>query len=158
MCEIAVSCGPLDTLRLVAGEWMGRLRRWWPFRGATAEAAPTTVSPRLATSALLLDVASADGALSLEERRYIEGILCREFGLGGVQAERLLRSAESARRKTPDQRPFTNEILERLSARQRALFSAILQGLAQVEGEPTPEQEYAVRKISSLLRLEADHV
>lgn len=158
MCEIAVSCGLLDTLRLVAGEWMGRLRRWRPFRGATTEAARTPASPRLATSALLLDVASADGGLSMEERRYIEAILCREFGLGGVEAERLLRSAESARRDAPDPRPFTNEILERLSGRQRALFSTIIHGLAQVEGGPTPEQEYAVRRISSLLRLEADHV
>lgn len=156
MCEIVVSCGPLDTLRLVAGEWVGRLGRCWPLQGATAEAARTSVSPRLATSALLLDVASADGALSLEERRYIESILRREFGLGGVQAERLLRSADSARRSAPDPRLFTNEILERLSGRQRALFSAIIQELAQVEGGPTPEQEYTVRKITSLLRLEAD--
>lgn len=158
MCEMAVSGGPLDTLRLVAGEWTGRLRRWWPFQGATAEAAGISVNPRLATSALLLDVASADGALSLEERRYIETILRREFGLGGVQAKRLLRSADAARRSAPDQRRFTNEILERLSGRQRALLAAIIQGLAQVEGGPTPEQDYALRRISSLLRLEADRV
>lgn len=158
MCEIAVSRGPLDALRLVAGEWIGKLRRWWPLRGATAEAGRTAASPRLATSALLLDVASADGTLSLEERRYIESILRREFGLEAIEAERLLRSADSARRSAPDPRLFTNEILERLSGRQRVLFSAIIQGLAQVEGGPTPEQEYTVRKITSLLRLEADRV
>ena len=153
---MVVSCGPLDTLRLVAGRWMGRLRRRWPFQGATTEAARTSVNPRLAASALLLEVASADGALSPEERQYIEGVLRREFGLAGVQAERLLRSADSARRRAPDQRRFTREILERLSGRQRALFSAIIQGLAQVEGGPTPEQEYTLRKITNLLRLETD--
>ena len=156
MCELATRCGALDVLRLWMDEVVALARRLFPFTRDSRD--EETITPRVATGALLLEVASADGDLSLGERRYIESVLCREFALEGAEAERLLRTASSIRLRAPEPWRFTAEMRGQLSHQQRRLFSRIIQGLAHVDGKPTPAQDLAVRRIASLLRVEAEHV
>lgn len=156
MCEIVMDCGPLDGLRWVAAEVGMRARMWWPF-GDALVGVQATASPRIATGALLLEVACADGKLSVPERRFIEAVLVREYGLDTVQAERLLRKAEAERRRASGAHFFATRIVQQLSARQRARLHEILRGLADIDGGPSPDQQYAVRRLSSLLRLEVAH-
>ena len=160
VCEYTMSCGPSEALRLAADEVTSWLRRLFSLGGLFPRADArlgSTLTPRLAASALLLEVAYADGGLSADELGYMESALSREFGLDRIDVERLLRSADAARKDATDAGRFTGEIVENLSERQRALLSRIIEGLAHIAGGPTKEQAYTVRKISNLLRVEPEY-
>lgn len=155
----AMDSGPPAVPRKTVGRILEETQGWSLFRRSSPEARPATEGcPRLATAVLLLEVAHADGGLSAGERRYIEWVLCREFGLDREDSERLLRAADAARAGSAGPDPFVDEIVRRLSRRQRRDLARMLEELAHVNRAPTREQEYAVRKISNLLRLEHDGV
>lgn len=124
--------------------------------GATITSAELDL--RLAACALLLEVAYADGDFSDAERRHVEATVRREFGLGPTEAAELVRAAERARDEAPGAWHFTNPIVARYSAGQKIVLSGILHGLLRIDGEPTSGEDYVVRKISALLRLEPEYV
>ncbi len=113
---------------------------------------------RVATGALLLEMAYADGELSTAERRYIESTIAREFGLRCSEVRRLVRSAETARTESSATWRFAHTLVEDLSPAQRSVLSDILARLARLEGAPGRDEQYTLRKISALLRLEPEHV
>ena len=108
-------------------------------------------SPRSAVASLLLAVAYADGVLSAGERRYIEWVLRREFGVDRAEAERLIRDARVAHEGEPDIGGIVGRIAPTLSDGQRRRLARIVEELAHVNRAPTREQEYAVRKTANLL-------
>lgn len=113
---------------------------------------------RVAACALLLEIAYADADFSHEERHHVESTIRAEFGLGPVEAAKLVRSAERARDEAPGAWHFTNAIVERYSAGQKAVLADIMHALLHVDGKPTWREDYVVRKISALLRLEPEYV
>lgn len=113
---------------------------------------------RLAACALLLELAHADDEFSDEERRHLESAVRRQFGLDAGDAERLLELAEEARRDAVDLWQFTNLVAESYSVGQKMVLAEIMWGLVYSDGELAGKEDYLMRKICNLLRLEPGYL
>jgi uncharacterized tellurite resistance protein B-like protein len=139
------------------------VRTWRPWRRSATDrpdggTTGSGVDPWVAASALLLEVAHADGEPSEDARRYIHSAVRREFGLRPEGARSLVRSAQAARAATPDPWRFSALVVERLSVAQRVVLSEMMRVLVRLQGRPTERGDYVLRKAASLLRLEAERV
>lgn len=122
------------------------------------EATPAARDLRLAACALLLELAHADEAFSQEERRHVESAVRRQFGLEQAEAERLLALAEEARAQAVDMWQFTSLIAEHYSLGQKMVLAEIMWGLVYSDGRLAQREDYLMRKISNLLRLEPGYL
>lgn len=113
---------------------------------------------RLAACALLLELAHADDEFGEEERRHLESAVRRQFGLDAGDAERLLELAEAARRESVDLWQFTNLVAESYSLGQKMVLAEIMWGLVYSDGELAGKEDYLMRKICNLLRLEPGYL
>jgi uncharacterized tellurite resistance protein B-like protein len=113
---------------------------------------------RLAACALLLELAHADQEFTEDERQHVESAVRRQFGLGPEEAERLLSLAEEARASAVDLWQFTNLIADNYSLGQKMVLAEIMWGLVYSDGELAGKEDYLMRKISNLLRLEAGYL
>ena len=146
--------------RRTVAEILEETRGWSPFGRPAPPVRPAPdhgARPRMAVASLLLEVAYADGALSAGERRYMEWVLCREFGLDREHAEGLIEEADLGRADDVDVEELAAAVVRVLSVRQRRIVAQRLEELAHVNRAPTRSQTYAVRKIANLLRLGSDH-
>lgn len=122
------------------------------------EPQPGAPDLRLAACALLLELAHADEAFTAEERRHVEGAVRRQFGLDAEQAERLLALAQEARARAVDMWQFTSLIAEHYSLGQKMVLAEMMWGLVYADGELAQREDYLMRKISNLLRLEPGYL
>jgi uncharacterized tellurite resistance protein B-like protein len=113
---------------------------------------------RLAACALLLELAHADNEFSTSERAHLDGAVRREFGLDAEEAEELIRLAEEERRNSVDLWSFTNLIAEHFSLGQKMVLAEAMWGLVYADGELGSREDYLMRKISGLLRLEPGYL
>ncbi len=130
---------------------------------STSMAAPgdggaETKDVRLAACALLLELAHADDHFSEEERGHLEGAIRRHIGLDAAEAERLLQLAEEARSQAVDLWQFTNLIAESYSLGQKVVLAEVMWGLVYSDGKLASKEDYLMRKISNLLRLEPGYL
>lgn len=112
----------------------------------------------LAACALLLELAHADDRFSDEERRHVESAVRRQFGLDAAQAEELFGLAEQARSEAVDLWQFTNLIAENYSLGQKVVLAEIMWGLVYSDGTLASREDYLMRKICNLLRLEPGYL
>jgi uncharacterized tellurite resistance protein B-like protein len=120
-----------------------------------AESAPDI---RLAACVLLLELAQADNELADDERQHLESAIRRQYGLGQAEAEKLLELAQEARDEAIDLWQFTNLIAEHYSLGQKMVLAEIMWGLAYSDGELAEKEDYLIRKICNLLRLEPGYL
>lgn len=113
---------------------------------------------RLAACALLLELAHADDEFSGEERKHLESAIRRQFGLDSTQAETLIELAEDARAEAVDLWQFTNLIAENYSLGQKMVLAEIMWGLVYSDGNLASREDYLMRKICNLLRLEPGYL
>jgi uncharacterized tellurite resistance protein B-like protein len=113
---------------------------------------------RLAACALLLELANADDAFTDDERQHVESAVRRQFGLDHAQAEKLLALAEEARTEAVDLWQFTNLIAENYSLGQKMVLAEIMWGLVYSDGDLAHREDYLMRKICNLLRLEPGYL
>ncbi len=113
---------------------------------------------RLAACALLLELAYADSEFTDDERQHLESAIRRQFGLEAGQAEKLLRQAEEARAEAVDLWHFTNQVAENYSLGQKMVLAEIMWGLVYSDGDLANKEDYLMRKISNLLRLEPGYL
>ena len=113
---------------------------------------------RLAACALLLELAHADDEFSAEERKHLESAIRRQFGLDSTQAETLIELAEDARAEAVDLWQFTNLIAENYSLGQKMVLAEIMWGLVYSDGSLASREDYLMRKICNLLRLEPGYL
>ena len=113
---------------------------------------------RLAACALLLELANADEEFGEEERLHLESAVRRQFGLDASEAERLLELAQQARDEAVDLWQFTNLIAENYSMGQKMVLAEIMWGLVYSDGELAHKEDYLMRKISNLLRIEPGYL
>ena len=121
---------------------------------------PGTSSPdiRLAACALLLELAHADDEFTDEERAHLEGAIRRQFGLDEDQAASLMELAEKQRQEAVDLWTFTNLVAEHYSLGQKMVLAEAMWGLVYCDGELASREDYLMRKISGLLRLEPGYL
>jgi len=113
---------------------------------------------RLAACALLLELAYADDEFTDEERAHLEGAIRRQFGLDGEQAAELMELAEKQRQEAVDLWTFTNLVAEHYSLGQKMVLAEAMWGLVYSDGELASREDYLMRKISGLLRLEPGYL
>ena len=123
-----------------------------------ADQAQAAKDIRLAACALLLELANADDEFTDDERRHLESAVRRQFGLGAADADRLLELAQEAREEAVDLWQFTNLIAENYSTGQKMVLAEIMWGLVYSDGDLASKEDYLMRKICNLLRLEPGYL
>ncbi len=113
---------------------------------------------RLAACALLLELAHADREFTDDERQHLESAVRRQFGLDAAEAGRLLELAEEEREEAVDLWQFTNLIAENYSTGQKMVLAEIMWGLVYSDGDLASKEDYLMRKICNLLRLEPGYL
>ena len=113
---------------------------------------------RLAACALLLELANADDEFTDDERQHLESAVRRQFGLGAAEAEKLHELAQQAREEADDLWQFTNLIAENYSTGQKMVLAEIMWGLVYSDGDLASKEDYLMRKICNLLRLEPGYL
>lgn len=125
---------------------------------ADVEAGDATKDVRLAACALLLEIAHADAEFSDEERRHLESAVRRQFGVDAPEADRLLELAEAERSQAVDLWQFTKLISDNYSTAQKMVLAEVMWGVIYADGEMADKEEYLMRKIFSLLRLQPGYL
>jgi uncharacterized tellurite resistance protein B-like protein len=116
---------------------------------------PASADPvHLAACALLLDIAYADGEFSAPERKHLEDVLTRHFGLTAEGGQRLLALAEEERKRAVDHFQFTSVLQRSYDIGQKMVLAEVMWGLVLADGEIAEHEHYLTRKISNLLDLE----
>ncbi|MDH3271397.1 MAG: TerB family tellurite resistance protein [Gemmatimonadota bacterium] len=113
---------------------------------------------RLAACALLLELANADEEFTDDERQHLESAVRRQFGLDSGEAARLLELAQQERDEAVDLWQFTNLIAENYSTGQKMVLAEIMWGLVYSDGDLASKEDYLMRKICNLLRLEPGYL
>jgi len=113
---------------------------------------------RLAACALLLELAHADSEFTSDEQAHLEAAMRRQFGLDAAEAEKLIELAEEARKDSVDLWQFTNLIAENYSLGQKMVLAEIMWGLVYSDGDLASKEDYLMRKICNLLRLEPGYL
>jgi uncharacterized tellurite resistance protein B-like protein len=109
---------------------------------------------QLAACALLLEVAWADGEYTASERKHMEDVVARHFGVSPADGARLLAEAESARSRSVDHFQFTRVLQANYDVGQKMVLAEVMWGMALADGKVTDQEQYITRKICNLLDLE----
>jgi uncharacterized tellurite resistance protein B-like protein len=125
---------------------------------AKAEPTASRKDIRLAACALLMELAHADDQFTEEERKHLESAVQRQFGLEAPEAQKLLALAEQERAQAVDLWQFTNLIAENYSIGQKMVLAEIMWGVAYADGTLAGREDYLMRKICNLLRLEPGYL
>ena len=127
--------------------------------GGAAATAPRTPQPqhdplRLATAAVLLEIAYADGTFTPSEDGNMTGFLTERFGLSPNDTQELLEAADEIRKKTVDHFALTNYIRKNTPLADRIDIVKTMWRLVYSDGKLTEYEAYLVRKLADLLGLE----
>jgi uncharacterized tellurite resistance protein B-like protein len=124
------------------------------FKGG-AEAEEKRQDPlRLATAAILLDIAYADGNFTPAEDGDIAGFLKRAFALDDGEARDLVAAAAEIRARTIDHFALTNYIRKNSPLERRIEIVRTMWRMVYGDGRLTDYENYLVRKLADLLGLE----
>lgn len=124
-------------------------------RSVELTAATPTESPhdeiQLAATALLLELAYADGDFTPPERSHIEAALSRHFNLDETSVRELLQLADAQRRETADHGEFTTFIREHLDVGQRVVLAEVMYGVILADGRVDDRASAIQGKLADLL-------
>lgn len=124
--------------------------------GRTSEVQPKQQHDplRLATAAVLLDIAYADGQFTPVEDGNVAGFLTQRFHLSTDDARELIEAADEIRKKTVDHFALTNYIRKNTPLAERVDIVKTMWHLVYSDGQLTEYEGYLVRKLADLLGLE----
>jgi len=108
----------------------------------------------LATAAVLLEIAYADGTFTPAEDGNVADFLTRSFSLQAEDAQSLLEAADEIRKKTVDHFALTHYIRKNTPLEQRIEIVKTMWRLVYSDGRLTDYEGYLVRKLADLLGLE----
>ncbi|MHB1312284.1 MAG: tellurite resistance TerB family protein [Gemmatimonadaceae bacterium] len=113
---------------------------------------------QLAASALLLELAYADGEFTPPERGHIESALSRHFNLGAESVQGLLALADKQRRAAIDHFQFTQLMRDHLDVGQRVVLAEVMWGVILADGRQDASETALLRKIANLLDVEPGYL
>ena len=108
----------------------------------------------LATAAVLLEIAYADGTFSPAEDGNVAGFLAERFAMASDDARDLLEAADEIRKKTVDHFALTHYIRKNTPLEDRVEIVKTMWRLVYSDGALTDYEGYLVRKLADLLGLE----
>ncbi|HKR67145.1 MAG TPA: TerB family tellurite resistance protein [Thermoanaerobaculia bacterium] len=109
---------------------------------------------RLATAAVLLEIAYADGQFTPAEDGDVVGFLTKKFALTEDDARQLLGAADDIRKKTVDHFALTQYIRQNTPLDERIEIVKTMWRLVYSDGTLSDYEGYLVRKLADLLGLE----
>ncbi|HLH11662.1 MAG TPA: TerB family tellurite resistance protein [Methylovirgula sp.] len=110
---------------------------------------------RLATVALLVHLAKADGPSDAPERRRLTEIIEKNFGLDPVETERLIQSAEASDKEAVDFYHFTRVLCRTFDQAGRLRIIEMMWEIAFADGVIHEVEENIVARIAELLGVSA---
>jgi uncharacterized tellurite resistance protein B-like protein len=123
-------------------------------KGGVQQAEPQHNPLRLATAAVLLEIAYADGHFSPAEDGDVTGYLKRAFALDDQSAQELIGAGAELRNRTIDHFALTNYIRGNASLPDRIEIVKTMWRVAYGDRKLTDYENYLVRKLADLLGLE----
>ncbi len=111
---------------------------------------------RLATAALLVEVARADFNEATTEREAILSILERHFGINDDEAKSLLDDAAVSVDESVSLHEFTSKLHQRMDQQAKHKIVRMMWEVAIADGVIDRYEDYVVRKVADLLYV--DHV
>ena len=109
---------------------------------------------RLATAAILLDIAYADGSVTTAEGGSVTEFLSKKFELDEDETKELVEAADEIRKHTVDHFALTHYIRKNSPLAERIEIVKTMWRLAFTDGTLSHDENYLVRKIADLLGLE----
>ena len=133
------------------------------FNQATAEVSGdanhnTAHDIRVATCALLVEIARIDEKFTEAEMETILNILKQKYGLSQDHADALIAEAERELEKSVDLWQFTNLINENYSNEEKIKIIETLWQIVYVDGKMDQHEHYLMNKLQNLLRLTHDQL
>lgn len=108
---------------------------------------------RIATCALLLEMATIDGEFNETEKASIIEILRREYELSDEDVDSLIATASERLEESIDLWRFTNLINEHSTLEQKLQIIEMVWRIAYTDGKLDQHEDYLVHKLATLLRL-----
>ena len=108
----------------------------------------------LATAAVLLEIAYADGTFSPAEDGNVAQFLASRFALTQEDTRSLMEAADEIRKKTVDHFALTHYIRKNTPLEERIEIVKTMWRLVYSDGKLTDYEGYLVRKLADLLGLE----
>ena len=108
---------------------------------------------RIATCALLLEIAKIDGEFSESERENIISILKRDYHLTDETVSELIEASEEELKGSIDLWQFTNLINQNYSLEEKIRIVEMVWKIAYADGKLDKHEDYFLHKLSNLLRL-----
>lgn len=109
--------------------------------------------PRVATCALLLEMANIDNEFNEMEQKDILSILENDFGLQDKQASQLMEEARKELDGKVDLWQFTNRINKNYSREEKKEIIEMVWKVVYADGILDKHEDYLVHKLANLLRL-----
>ena len=108
---------------------------------------------RVATCALLLEMANIDGEFSKEEQENIISMLKNNFQLSDEYVAELIKASEDELKGSIDLWQFTNLINENYSRDEKFNIIEMVWKIVYADGKLDKHEDYLVHKLGKLLRL-----
>jgi uncharacterized tellurite resistance protein B-like protein len=107
--------------------------------------------PALALAVLLLETARSDDCVADSERRIIERVLARRFGLQPFETARLVAAARQGATRATDLYHFTRIVVDNFSERERVGVIEMLWDVAYSDGAVSGDEDALIRRVAGLL-------
>lgn len=113
---------------------------------------------RVATCALLLEIARIDDAFTAEEMATVLAILKEKYGLSKEHADALIAEAERELQESVDLWQFARLINENYTNDEKIDIIETLWRIVYVDGKMDQYEHYLMNKLKNLLRLSHDQL
>ncbi len=108
---------------------------------------------RMATCAVLLEMANIDDEFSESERENIIHILKKDYNLSDEYATELIEASEEELKGSIDLWRFTNLINQNYSLEEKLQIIEMVWKIAYTDGRLDKHEDYLVHKLAKLFRL-----
>jgi len=113
---------------------------------------------RVATAALLLEMANIDFSSEPEEIDAIQKTIRSELGLSGSETKELMALAEEEARDMSSYFQFTSIINKTCTPEEKAVIIEMLWKVAIADGRVDNYEEHFIRKIANLIHVPRDQI
>ena len=120
---------------------------------SAAESVQTSRDVRIATCALLLEMAKIDGKFSELERKSIVEVLENSYQLSAERATAFMEAADEQLEKSIDLWHFAKLINENYSTEEKIKIIEMVWQIIYTDGKLDKHEDYLAHKLANLLRL-----
>ncbi len=107
----------------------------------------------LAVAALLIELTRMDDKVDAGERRTIEQLLARMFGLESKSVQSLVEQSDREIRRSAQYFPFTQQICRHASADMRVQVIEMMWTVAYADGALDPDEDALIRQVAGLIQV-----